>query len=150
QRQAVCRGAGGGAEFIRADGDVARAQAPADRLDAVRVRAVNKHRRTPARPWRRAGLFRTGPALALSLASIAAQAQSPDAPGEIRRLRLGLNAATRSTEDYGDLACGSNGGPPRQKLDGWTGFRTCRPEPSGLREVYVRFDDTDEYVGKAV
>src|SRR5262249_43970512 len=76
--------------------------------------------------------------------------QSPDDPGEIRRLRLGLNAATMSTEGYGDFACGSNGGPPRQKLDGWTGFRTCRPEPSGLREVYLPFDDTDEDVGQAI
>jgi hypothetical protein len=84
------------------------------------------------------------------LASITAQAQSPDDPGEIRRLRLGLNAASMSTEGYGDFACGSNGGPPRQKLDDWAGFRTCRPEPSGLREVYLRFDDTEEYVGKAI
>jgi hypothetical protein len=84
------------------------------------------------------------------LVGSAAQAQSPDDPGEIRRLRLGLNAQSMSTEGYGDFACGSNGGPPRQRLDGWTGFRTCRPEPSGLREVYLRFDDTEEFIGKAI
>jgi hypothetical protein len=106
---------------------------------------VSRHRQIPARPLRRAGA-----ALALSLASMAAQAQSPDDPGEIRRLRLGLNAATMSTEGFGDFACGSNGGPPRQKLDDWSGFRKCPAEPSGLREVYLRFDDTEEYIGKAI
>jgi len=84
------------------------------------------------------------------LASVAAQSQSRDDPGEIRRLRLGLNADTMSTEGYGEFACGSNGGPPRQRLDGFSGFRKCRREESGLREVYLRFDDTDEYIGKAI
>jgi len=84
------------------------------------------------------------------LASVAAQSQSHDDQGEIRRLRLGLNAQSMSTEGYGEFACGSNGGPPRQRLDDWGGFRQCRPEESGLREVYVRFDDTDEYIGRAI
>jgi len=82
-------------------------------------------------------------------ASMPAQAQRNDDPGEVRRLRLGLDAHTMTTEGYGEFACGSNGGAPRQRLDGWAGFRTCRPEPSGLREVYLRFDDEDEYIGKA-
>jgi hypothetical protein len=55
-----------------------------------------------------------------------------------------------SLDGFGDLACGSNGGPPRQKLEDWSDFAKCRPEPSGLYEVAARFDDEDEYVGKAI
>ena len=51
---------------------------------------------------------------------------------------------------FGDLACGSNGGPPRQKLEEWSDFGKCRPEDNGLHEVYARFDDEDEYIGKAI
>jgi hypothetical protein len=34
-------------------------------------------------------------------------------------------------------------------LSGWSDFRRCRPEPSGLREVYFRYDDELEYWAKA-
>jgi len=71
-------------------------------------------------------------------------------PGEIHGLKLGLKAAEMSTDNFGDLACGSNGGPPRQMLDDWSGFRKCRPEASGLYEVYARFDDEREYIGRAI
>jgi hypothetical protein len=87
-------------------------------------------------------------ALMATLAS--AQAQSRSDPGEIRGLKLGLKAQSMSLDGFGDLACGSNGGPPRQKLDDWSDFAKCRPEPSGLYEVAARFDDEDEYVGKAI
>lgn len=53
-------------------------------------------------------------------------------------------------DGFGDLACGSNGGPPRQKIGQWSDFDKCRPEDSGLHEVYARFDDEDEYIGKAI
>ena len=53
-------------------------------------------------------------------------------------------------DGFGDLACGSNGGPPRQKLEDWSEFRKCRAEDNGLHEVYARFDDEDEYIGKAI
>ena len=46
-------------------------------------------------------------------------------------------------------ACGTNGGPPALPLNGWTEFRRCRAEPSGLREVYFRYDDELEYWAKA-
>ena len=53
-------------------------------------------------------------------------------------------------DGFGELACGSNGGPPRQRLDDWKGFATCRAEASGLHEVYARFDDEDEFIGRAI
>jgi hypothetical protein len=73
----------------------------------------------------------------------------PDA-GEIRGLKLGLAARSMTLQGFGDLACGSNGGPPRQKIDEWTDFGKCRPEDNGLHEVYIRFDDEDDYVGRAI
>jgi len=71
-------------------------------------------------------------------------------PGEIHGLKLGLKADEMSTDTFGDLACGSNGGPPRQAIDDWSNFRKCRPEPSGLHEVNVRFDDQQDYIGRAI
>ena len=52
-------------------------------------------------------------------------------------------------DGFVDYACGTNGGPPSVPLSGWQDFRRCRPEPSGLREVYVRYDDELEYWAKA-
>jgi hypothetical protein len=94
-------------------------------------------------------LFFVG-ALMVTLASAPVQAQGRPDPGEIRGLKLGLKAQSMSLDGFGDLACGSNGGPPRQKLEDWSDFAKCRPEPSGLYEVAARFDDEDEYVGKAI
>jgi hypothetical protein len=89
-------------------------------------------------------------ALALAALAGAAAAQTRPDPGEIRGLRLGLDARKMSLEGFGELACGSNGGPPRARLDGFSDFARCRAEANGLHEVYLRFDDEDEYVGKAI
>jgi hypothetical protein len=89
-------------------------------------------------------------ALAALLAATAAHAQERPDQGELRGLKLGLDAKTMTTDRWGDFACGSNGGPPRQKIADWSEFAKCRPEDSGLHEVYVRFDDEDEYVGRAI
>jgi hypothetical protein len=70
--------------------------------------------------------------------------------GEIHGLRLGLAAQAMTLDGWGQLACGSDGGPPRQELDAWSDFKTCRSEANGLREVAARFDDEDEYVAKAL
>ena len=86
----------------------------------------------------------------IALASLPSLAQARPDPGELRGLKLGLNAKTMSTDRFGDFACGSNGGPPRQRLDDWAGFSDCRREDSGLHEVYARFDDEEEYIGRAI
>ena len=80
---------------------------------------------------------------------IAAAQPRPD-PGEIRGLKLGLDARKMSPDGFGEFACGSNGGAPRQKIDGFADFAKCRAEPSGLHEVYLRFDDEEEYIGRAI
>jgi hypothetical protein len=97
----------------------------------------------------RAAIAFTVAALAIAGATQAC-AQSQSDPGEIHGLRLGLTAQAMTLDGWGQLACGSDGGPPRQELDAWSDFKKCRPEASGLREVAARFDDEDEYVAKAL
>jgi hypothetical protein len=89
-------------------------------------------------------------ALAALLSATAAHAQGRPEQGELRGLKLGLDAKTMTADRWGEFACGSNGGPPRQKITDWSEFAKCRPEDSGLHEVYVRFDDEDEYIGRAI
>ena len=88
-------------------------------------------------------------ALAFALGVPVATASADEDRGELRGLRLGTQAATMSTDGFDDFACGSNGGPPRAPLSGWADFRACRPEASGLHEVYVRFDEQQAYQAKA-
>lgn len=87
-------------------------------------------------------------AAAIAIAS-SAFAQTKQNPGEVHGLRLGLNAEKMTMDDWGQLACGSHGGPPRQELDTWSEFKKCRPEASGLHEIAARFDDEQEYIAKA-
>ena len=52
-------------------------------------------------------------------------------------------------DEFVDYACGTDGGPPSLPLKGFADFMRCRPEPSGLREVYFRYDDELEYWARA-
>jgi hypothetical protein len=88
--------------------------------------------------------------LAILFVGRPAHAQQANDAGEIRGLRLGLEARSVPTRGFGEFACGSNGGPPRQRLEDWSEFTRCRPEPNGLHEVYARFDDEQEYIDRAV
>src|SRR5262245_27933294 len=64
-------------------------------------------------------------------------------------LQLGV-AASAMPRSYADYACGTAGGPPSLSLTGWQEFRRCPPEPTGLREVYFRYDDELEYWARAL
>ena len=86
--------------------------------------------------------------LALILLAGSARAQERPARLEVWDLRLGTGVG-QLPEEFVDLACGTNGGPPSVPLNGWSDFRRCRAEPSGLREVYFRYDDELEYWAKA-
>ena len=79
---------------------------------------------------------------------IAAGADERPTRHEIWDLKLGAKIDAQP-DDFIDYACGTNGGPPGLPLTGWKDFRRCRPEPSGLREVYFRYDDELEYWAKA-
>jgi hypothetical protein len=99
---------------------------------------------------RRSAAFWGALVIACGIGIAVAQAQERRDPGEIRGLKLGLEARTMSVDGFGEFACGSNGGPPREPIESWRDFAKCRPEPSGLTEVYVRFDDEEEYIAKAI
>ncbi len=83
-------------------------------------------------------------------AQAAPRAQKEVDRGELRGLKLGLKAQSIQLDGLGDLACGSNGGAPRQRIDDWSGFGKCRTEDNGLHEVYARFEDEREYIGRAI
>ena len=104
-------------------------------------------------------MTRTGNVMRLLLTSMAgialvaaASAQTTGQPlpsrAEVWDLKLGT-PATALPSGFGEYACGTNGGPPSQPLSGWGDFRRCRPEPSGLHEIYFRYDDELEYWAKA-
>lgn len=77
-------------------------------------------------------------------------AGAPELPTrlEVWDLKLGTRV-DQLPDEFVDYACGTHGGPPSLPLSGWSEFRRCRAEPSGLREVYFRYDDELEYWAKA-
>ena len=52
-------------------------------------------------------------------------------------------------EEFVDPACGTNGGPPGLRIGSFDEFQRCRAESSGLREIWFRYDDEDEYIARA-
>jgi hypothetical protein len=85
--------------------------------------------------------------LAFAATTLAAPAERPRRL-EVWDVPLGAPVA-QLPDEFVDYACGTNGGPPALPLSGWGDFRRCRAEPSGLREVYFRYDDELEYWAKA-
>jgi hypothetical protein len=81
----------------------------------------------------------------------AASGRAEEAPrrADVWSLNLGTPAFELPNNDFIDYACGSNGGPRQEPLAGWSDYNNCKPEPSGLREVYFRYDDELEYWAKA-
>lgn len=53
-------------------------------------------------------------------------------------------------QSVGEIACGTNGGPPSVALRSFEEFETCAPEPNGLHEVYFTYDDEVDYVARAM
>jgi hypothetical protein len=53
-------------------------------------------------------------------------------------LGLPLSDQPRGFRQY---ACGSEGGAPGARIQGWQDFSLCAPEPSGLHEVYFEYND---------
>src|SRR5216684_2275140 len=91
------------------------------------------------------------PAMLFALGCVSAAVPAPAGRPtrlEVWDLKLGTPVETLPDE-FIDYACGTNGGPPSVPLAGWRDAGRCRPEPSGLREVYFRYDDELEYWAKA-
>ena len=67
--------------------------------------------------------------------------------GEVRDLKIGMPYTDILPQFYFEHACGSNGGPPLQPVGGFLEYAMCAAEPvTGLHEVYVRYDDQNEFV----
>ncbi len=103
-------------------------------------------------PWRRSciltGLLAAG-VLGFAFARpVPVAAQERPARLEIWDIKLG-SRIDQLPDEFVDHACGTNGGAPSLPLNGWNDFRRCRAEPSGLREIYFRYDDELEYWAKA-
>jgi hypothetical protein len=65
-------------------------------------------------------------------------------------LKLGTEAAALlPASRFGELACGSNGGPAMQAVADWSDFARCPADDEGLREITFRYDDEAELVARA-
>jgi hypothetical protein len=64
-------------------------------------------------------------------------------------VQLGTPISELPEEEFVDPACGTNGGPPGLRIDSFEQFERCRAEPSGLREIWFRYDDELEYIARA-
>ena len=84
--------------------------------------------------------------LALLLTAPGAMAQSRP---KIWDMTFGTPVADLPDEEFVDPACGTNGGPPGQRLAGFEEFEKCRADATGLREVWFRYDDEEEYIARA-
>jgi hypothetical protein len=84
-------------------------------------------------------------ALALMLTAASSQQFRPT----IWEVQLGTPVSELPEEEFVDPACGTNGGPPGLRLDSFDEFARCRPEASGLREIWFRYDDELEYIARA-
>jgi hypothetical protein len=105
------------------------------------------------RPYRRAaksGAAALAAAIAVMLSGVRLDvAGAQQSPPRIWDVPLGTALSDLPDEEFVDPACGTNGGPPGLRLGSFEEFAKCRPESSGLREIWFRYDDEAEYVARA-
>lgn len=70
-------------------------------------------------------------------------------PFTIWDVKLGETVTGIDPVMVGEIACGTNGGPPSLQLRSFADFAKCRPEASGLHEVYFTHDDESDYISLA-
>jgi hypothetical protein len=100
--------------------------------------------------WPRCPPYVATTALALIIAaSFASLAQAQQPLPRIWDLQLPTAVGDLPEEEFVDPACGTNGGPPGLQIGAFERFSRCRPEASGLREIWFRYDDEWEYVARA-
>ena len=76
-------------------------------------------------------------------------ATAQDRAQRIWDVQLGTHVGQLPVRDFVDPACGTNGGPPGMFLESFEMFEVCPIEPSGLREIWFRYEDVLEYVARA-
>jgi hypothetical protein len=67
----------------------------------------------------------------------------------IWNIKFGTPVGELPDEEFVDPACGTNGGPPGLRIATFEQFQRCSPEASGLREIWFRYDDEEEYIARA-
>lgn len=87
-------------------------------------------------------------AVGLALAAVPAFAQG-FGRADIWDIKIGTPVADIPNE-FIDMACGTNGGPPSRVLSGFEAFADCPKDANGLHEVYFRYDDEMEYIARAM
>src|SRR5437868_14228788 len=85
--------------------------------------------------------------VALFLGCEPARAQQP--LPRIWDLQLPIPVGVLPEEEFVDPACGTNGGPAGLRIGSFEQFERCRPESSGLREIWFRYDDELEFIARA-
>jgi hypothetical protein len=130
-----------------------RSRTPAlrDFAHAVKRRGRTAWAKALAKPCklrghRRAFAHPTALVVALFLGS-AALAQQP--LPRIWDVQLPSAVSDLPDEEFVDPACGTNGGPPGLAIGSFERFERCRPEASGLREIWFRYDDEWELIARA-
>ena len=84
-----------------------------------------------------------------SLSSVWCQAQERPRRFNLWDIHLG-DSVSNIPDEYINYACGTNGGPPSLPLPNFAAFKKCKPEASGLREVYFQYDDELEFQARAL
>ncbi len=89
-------------------------------------------------------------AATIPLAIVGAWAQTLGVPPfDIWAVQLGQPITQIPFRQIAFAACGTNGGPPSTILNTLEDYSTCRPEDSGLREVFFEYDDEQAYIARA-
>lgn len=63
---------------------------------------------------------------------------------------MGQPIAEMPDTKVGEIACGTNGGPPGKTLVSFNDFMECQEEDTGLREVVFTYDDEQDYIALAL
>jgi hypothetical protein len=87
--------------------------------------------------------------IAVALAALGSAAKAQQPMPTIWDVAIGTPVGELPDEAFVDPACGTNGGPPGLAIGAFENFARCRPEASGLREVWFRYDDELEYIARA-
>lgn len=88
-------------------------------------------------------------AMFLLAAARSAAAESGGTP-RIWDIPFGTAAATLDAAGFLEPSCGTNGGPAGKSLESFTHYASCPAGPWGLYEIWFRYDDTLEYMARAI
>ena len=100
-------------------------------------------------PQRRGEKFATSALAFMLAASIANRAPAQQPLPRIWDVQLPSPVTDLPEDEFVDPACGNNGGPPGLSIGAFERFDRCRPEASGLREIWFRYDDEWEFIARA-